>query len=97
LVYEMDRNDLAHDAKKLGTQVPDTEVPAAQRLEEIGVPVLILVGEHDTPYMLAAADHMVERIPSARKVQIRDAAHLPNLDHPDVFEKAVTAFVDSLR
>jgi pimeloyl-ACP methyl ester carboxylesterase len=97
LVYEMNRKGLAHDAKHLGRQIPDSEVPAVQRLEEVTIPVLVIVGEHDTPYILAAADYMVKKLPSARKVLISDAAHLPNLDHPHVFQKAVGDFVDSLR
>lgn len=96
LAYEMNRTALAHDAKRLGKRVPDTEVQAAQRLNELRSPVLVISGEHDTPYMLAAADHMVENIPSARKVLINDAAHLPNLDHPDVFQKALDEFLNSV-
>ena len=97
LVYEMDRLGLAHDAKHLGKQIPDTEVPAVQRLTEVTIPVLVIVGEHDTPYILAAADYMVDELPSARKIMVSDAAHLPNLDHPDEFRMAVDDYVDSLR
>jgi pimeloyl-ACP methyl ester carboxylesterase len=39
---------------------------------------------------------MVERIPSARKVIIEDAAHLPNMDHPDEFQTLVANFLESL-
>ena len=97
LVYEMNHLGLTHDAKHLGKQTPDTDVPAFQRLKEVTIPVLVIVGEYDAPYILAAADYMVDKLPSARKVMISDAAHLPNLDHPDKFQKAVDDFVDSLR
>ncbi len=93
LVSEMDRTVLAHEVKQLGKRLPDTEVPAAQRMNGLAIPVLVIIGEHDTPYMLAAADHMVENIPSARKVVIDDAAHLPNLDHPGVFQTALDGFL----
>lgn len=79
LVYEMNRTGLAHDAKRLGKRLPDTEVPAVQRLSELQIPVLVIVGVHDTPYMQAATDYMVGKMPSARKVTIEDAAHLPNI------------------
>ncbi len=95
LVYEMDRTVLAHELKQLGKRLPDTEVPASQRMNGLAIPVLVIIGEHDTPYMLAAADHMVENISSARKVVIDDAAHLPNLDHPGVFQKALDGFLAS--
>ena len=96
LVYEMDRTALTHEAKQLGKRLPDAETPAFQRLSEIQIPVLIIVGAHDVPYMQVAADYMVSRMPLARKVTIADAAHLPNLDHPEVFQRAVTAFLDAL-
>ena len=96
LVYEMNRQALAHEVKQLGTRLPNTEVPAFDRLSDLEIPVLIIVGEHDTPYILAAADYMVERIPSAQKVTIKDAAHLPNMDHPDEFQNHVTKFLEGL-
>lgn len=96
LAYEMNRNVLSHDAKRLGTRLPDTEIPAVERLSELHMPVLVIVGAHDTPYMLAAATYMVEKIPSARKVIIDEAAHLPNMDQPDEFQRVVTTFLDGL-
>jgi len=96
LAYEMDRNALSLEAKHLGKRLPDTQAPAAQRLSELRMPVLVIVGAHDTPYILAAADHMLERIPSARKVIIKDAAHLPNMDHPAEFQRIVATFLDGL-
>ena len=96
LVYEMNRTALGHEAKGLGTRLPDTEVLAAQRLSELQLPVLVIVGAHDTPYMQAAADYMVEKIPTARKVIIDDAAHLPNMEHPEDFCRIVAAFLEGL-
>lgn len=96
LVYEMDRQALSHEAKRLGKRLPDTEVPAVERLIELRVPMLVIVGAHDTPYILAAADYMVEKIPSARKVTIDDAAHLPNLDQPEEFQDIITTFLNRL-
>jgi pimeloyl-ACP methyl ester carboxylesterase len=60
------------------------------------MPVLIIVGSHDTPYMLAAADYMEEKIKFARKVMIEDAAHLPNMDQPEEFQEIVRDFLESL-
>src|SRR5258705_3892491 len=95
LVYEMDRNALTYETRQLGKRLPNTEVPAFGRLKDIKVPVLVIVGVHDTPYMLAAADYMVEKIPSARKVMIEDAAHLPNMDQPSKFQSIVKTFLES--
>ncbi|MFN8467739.1 MAG: alpha/beta hydrolase [Caldilineaceae bacterium] len=94
LALEMNRHALAHDAKHLGKCLPNGERPGAGRLEELKVPVLVIIGEHDIPYLHAAADYMVEKIPSALKVVLPDAAHLPNMEHPDQFQRVVRSFLD---
>ncbi|MCB9452994.1 MAG: alpha/beta hydrolase [Anaerolineaceae bacterium] len=91
LVYEMIRTALTHEAKGLGKRLPNIQPPAVGRLHEIMLPVLVIVGVHDTPYILAAADYMVEHLPVAQKVVIEDAAHLPNMEHPAQFQQIVTA------
>jgi len=96
LAYEMNRNALSLDARQLGKCLPNTQSSAAGRLPEIDVPVLVIVGAHDTPYMLAAADTMAAKLRNARKVIIEDAAHLPNMDHPKEFQRSVEAFLDDL-
>lgn len=96
LLYEMNRQALAHEVKQLGKRLPNTPAPAFDRLSDLKIPVLVILGAHDNPYILAAADYMVERIPSARKVIVEDAAHLPNMDHPDEFQTHVASFLESL-
>jgi 2-hydroxy-6-oxonona-2,4-dienedioate hydrolase len=96
LAYEMNRQALAHEVKQLGKRLPNTQTPAFDRLSDLKIPVLIIVGAHDTSYILAATDYMVEKIPSAQKVIIEDAAHLPNMDHPEKFQAIVTNFLEGL-
>jgi pimeloyl-ACP methyl ester carboxylesterase len=93
LAYEMNRQALAHDAKKLGQQLPDTEIVAAEEMSALPMPTLIIVGAHDIPYIHAAADYMLDRLPSARKALIADAAHLSNMDQPEEFRRVVTEFL----
>lgn len=95
LTVDMIRNSLNHEAKGLGKRLPDTENPAAPRLSELLCPVLIIVGEHDTPYILAAADYMLENVRSAQKALMDDAAHLPNMDHPAQFRQIVSTFLNN--
>ena len=96
LAYEMNRLALAHEAKGVGKRLPNTKTLAFDRLAQLNVPVLVIVGEHDTPYILAAADYMAEKLSSARKVTIEDAAHLPNMDQPHEFQSIVKGFLDGL-
>ena len=96
LVYDMDRRDLELDARHLGKRLPDASVPAAGRLSDLKIPVLVIVGAHDTPFMQAAADRLIQELPQASKVSIADAAHLPNLDRPDEFQQIVSSFLEGL-
>lgn len=96
LAYEMNRIALSHEAKELGKRLPGAQPPAAMRLAELRIPILIIVGAHDTAFIRAAADHMLDRVPSARKVVIEDAAHLPNMDHPEEFRRIVDGFLKAL-
>ena len=93
LAYDMDRHALSLEARGLGKRVPNSPTSAAERLGELKLPVLIIVGAHDTPYMHAAADYMLERIPSAQKAVIEAAAHLPNMDRPEEFRSIVEGFL----
>ena len=93
LAYDMDRHALSLEARGLGKRVPNSPTPAAERLGELKLPVLIIVGAHDTPYMHAAADYMLERIPSAQKAVFEAAAHLPNMDRPEEFRSIVEGFL----
>jgi len=96
LAYEMNLIALRNDEKELGTSLPNLSRPAVERLSEITTPVLAIVGEHDIPYMHAAAEAMREKIPNYRDVTISNAAHLPNMDQPAEFERVVREFLKSI-
>jgi len=96
LAYDMNRKALGYEAKELGKRLPNTETMAFDRLGSLNIPVLVIVGAHDVPYIRAAADYMNDKIPNVQKVQIADAAHLPNMDHPDKFQEFVENFLKSL-
>jgi pimeloyl-ACP methyl ester carboxylesterase len=96
LAYDMNRNALSHEAKGLGKRLPNTQSRAFEHLDALNIPTLVIVGAHDTPYILGAADYMIGKMPSAKKVIIEDAAHLPNMEHPDEFQRIVKGFLDGL-
>jgi pimeloyl-ACP methyl ester carboxylesterase len=64
-------------------------------LPGIDVPVLIVVGDRDKPF-LGAADYMTAKIPRAVKAVIPDAGHASNIDQPEAFDQAVGAFLAQL-
>lgn len=96
LGLEMNRQALAYEAMGLGEQLPDAEQPAAERLSELTMPALIVVGEYDVPYALAAATYMVENLPNARQLTLPNAAHLANMDQPARFAAALREFLAEL-
>jgi len=64
-------------------------------LPDIALPVLVLVGENDRPF-LAATDYMAGKIPKGEKVVLEGAGHAANIDQPDAFNEAVIDFVGRL-
>jgi 3-oxoadipate enol-lactonase len=66
--------------------------PAIDRLSEVKVPTLVLVGENDTPQR-EAADLLAARAPNARLVVVPGGGHLLNLTSPNEFRAAVSAFL----
>jgi 3-oxoadipate enol-lactonase len=68
--------------------------PAAGRLGDIKAPTLVVVGDHDLPEVHETAAVLVSKIRGARTARIQDAAHLPNLEHPDQFNRLVLDFLN---
>jgi 3-oxoadipate enol-lactonase len=93
---DMNRIALGHQQKGLGKNVGRLEPGAAERLGELKIPVLVIVGEHDEPYAHAAADYMEEHIANVRRVDFKNTAHLPSLEHPDEFNRILAEFLDSV-
>jgi len=89
-VREMNGNNL-----RLAVDAPEEplEPPAKDRLHEIGVPVLVIVGDHDQAHVLASAEHFVTHIPQARKVVMEGTAHLPSMEQPERFNRVVLDFL----
>jgi pimeloyl-ACP methyl ester carboxylesterase len=64
-------------------------------LTEISTPTLIVVGAEDTLTPPKEAEAMCKVIRGARLVTIPDAAHLSNVEQPEVFNHAVREFLKS--
>jgi pimeloyl-ACP methyl ester carboxylesterase len=64
---------------------PDQVLPPAwDRLEQVDVPTLVVVGDLDLPDVVACADVLGERLPNAEVRHLAGSAHLPHLEpHPD--------------
>jgi pimeloyl-ACP methyl ester carboxylesterase len=66
------------------------------RLGEIGVPTLVLIGEHDLRYIKENCAHLAASIPEARLVELPAVAHVPHLEGDEKTLSEITAFVAGL-
>lgn len=72
------------------------EPPAAQRLKELTVPVLAIVGEHDTPDFRAVTELICRELPQARRLVVPGAGHMANMEAPAQVTEALLTFLTSL-
>lgn len=84
---------LAHAARGMLAQ---SDARVIDSLASITVPTLVLAGANDEPF-LAGTDYMAGKIPGASRVIIPDAAHAPNIDQPQEFNRAVLAFLERVQ
>lgn len=69
------------------------EPPAAGRLHEVQCPVLLVVGDLDTPGTLASADLLAESVPHAEQVVFHNVAHMASMEQPEQFNRVVLDFL----
>jgi len=66
------------------------------RLAEIKIPTLILVGEDDPGTPVAASKAMHERIPNSRLVVLQSARHLSSVEQSEAFNATLIKFLKDL-
>ncbi len=92
----MNLRAINHERKELGTRRPPKSPSAAERLDELKLPVLIVYGDQDTPFTQAAAPYMEQHIRGAKRVLIPNTAHLPNMEQPAEFNRIVLDFLKNI-
>ena len=65
-------------------------------LARINVPTLIVVGREDTIRPLSDAEFMHKNIPNSRLEVIENAAHVSNMERPEVFNAALSQFLEGV-
>jgi pimeloyl-ACP methyl ester carboxylesterase len=70
--------------------------PAAERLSELGMPVLALVGEYDTPDFRQVTELIGQQVKQARKLVVPGVGHMANMEAPEQVTQAVLAFLTGL-
>jgi pimeloyl-ACP methyl ester carboxylesterase len=62
----------------------DSGVDAWGRLSEVEVPVVVVCGDLDVPFLVERSRVLAERLPNARYHEIAGMAHMPYLEDPAV-------------
>ena len=73
--------------------VINLDPPAIHRLDEIQVPGLIIAGALDIPAIVSHAQMLAEQVSGAQLKLISEAAHLPNMEQPLLFNDTVQHFI----
>ena len=67
--------------------------PAVDRLADLRVSTLVLVGDHDLPQKLILAQELTTHIAGAQQVIVPGAAHMVSMEQPELFTSTALAFL----
>jgi pimeloyl-ACP methyl ester carboxylesterase len=72
------------------------DVPAAERLADINVPVLAIWGTFDESPVLASGQKLADEVRGVRSHVFEGVAHMVNLERPAEFNRMVRDFLDEV-
>ena len=93
LVEDMQRRSFQLQKEWPDLRAVRLEPPTSERLGEVKAPTLVVTGEQDVVDIHRIAERLVAGIAGARQATIADAAHLPNLDRVEEFDRIVLGFL----
>jgi len=70
--------------------------PANTRLDEIRVPILLIVGDYDLPDKMSTVEELASAIPQARSIIFPGVAHMLTMERPEEFNQLVFDFLSHL-
>jgi len=70
--------------------------PAVTRLDELAMPVLVIVGDQDLPDFADIATIIRERVPKSRTLVLPGAGHMANMEVPAAVTQALLDFLAGL-
>ena len=73
---------------------PQPPITSALAPESITTPTLVVNGELDLQSRRSAAESLALRLPVAEHVLIPAAGHVPNLDHPQTYNRLLRGFLN---
>ena len=82
------------DPKPPSNRVPPTRM---SQLNDIRVPVLVIHGDHELPWLRQFDDTLMARLPRAKRVIIANGGHGAHFAQPEEFNHAVLSFLDGVK
>lgn len=74
--------------------VPPSDPPSAiERLDELAMPILVIVGELDLSYQRTSARALAAVVAEGRLVELEGVAHLPQLEEPQLIAELIREFI----
>ena len=86
----------SYEAGKAEGKPQPLEPPAAERLAEVRVPTLVMIGVVDEPGGVVAERHLAASVDGARLVEFPGVAHMIQLEEPERFNALVLEFLDEV-
>lgn len=77
-----------------GTRFEGLEPPAIDRLHELNLPVLVMVGEADYPWVIERASILAQTAPDAHLIIMPGAGHMLSLEYPEAFNQHLRDFLN---
>ncbi len=78
---------------RIGDKEVEAKPPAAERLRDLSMPILLVVGSADTPFILDVARAIGRDAPNVKRVDLPGIGHMINLEAPAEFMAAVRDFL----
>ncbi|MEJ7740994.1 MAG: alpha/beta hydrolase [Chitinophagaceae bacterium] len=85
------KNLRAH--KMAGWPLLKSNPTAFDRLSSIKVPVLVIHGDKDLPYVSKACEYLEQAVPGAKRVLLNDVAHMLNMEKPRELNELIRNFL----
>lgn len=73
-----------------------SEIDYTAALPRITLPTLVINGVQDPAWTVGNAEYLRDVIPGARLALIDNAAHIPNIERPEEFNRVLGTFLDAL-
>ncbi len=96
MVIEMDLQILPNEDRRDELLIP-LDPPRAERWSEIRAPTLVMVGEHDLPNCRQSAELLAGALSHHDPIVVPGAAHLPSLEQPEEFNRALVGFLQGIQ